>query len=228
MYVGQVRRVERRKPAKCGHCEGEVSIGESCFVVVRNAKSKKGKQYLWTVYIHQDCFLDWTDVEVAKRAKFVMGRKGGRPPGSQVKTLAKENPELALERHKLVREQARLQRYLVVAEGEDRICDLVNRIETIQERLKGILKFQVTKFNRRSEESRQIIKEKTRQAKNVMWARRQVIRTPQPIRPDVDLSDLDDSPEEEAAKIGARIKEIQERQEAYQKSGQVWTEDSRE
>ena len=43
MYIGQVRKVEKRKPARCDHCKDEIPAGAACFVVIRNAKSKKGK-----------------------------------------------------------------------------------------------------------------------------------------------------------------------------------------
>ncbi|GAG02314.1 unnamed protein product, partial [marine sediment metagenome] len=183
MYLGQVRRVEKRKPAKCDHCGEEISVGEPCFVVVRAAKSKKDKKYCWTIYVHLGCFSDWSGKTVEKRKAYTAERKGGRPLGSPVKDLAKSNPEQALERHKLIREQARLLRYLLVAEDDDRICDLVGKVNAIQKRLVGILGFQVKKFNRRSAESSRILNEKIAYARDIERRRVMDERRQRPLQP---------------------------------------------
>lgn len=224
MYLGQLRKVEKRKPAKCDHCGEEIPVGEACFVVVRQAKSKKDKKYCWTVYIHTGCFLDWADRAVEKRVQYTAERKGGRPPGSQVQALAKENPELALERHKLIREQARLQRYLVAAEDDDRICSLVHRIDAIQQHLKEILGFQVKKFNRRSEESRHIVREKVARARDIERERKRAARK----APQAAEQAEDERTPEETAEIEVQIREGLERAEAYRRLGQTRREDSRE
>lgn len=225
MYLGQVRRVEKRKPAKCDHCGEEISVGEPCFVVVRAAKSKKDKKYCWTVYVHLGCFSDWSGRTVERRKAYTAGRKGGRPPGSPVKDLAKSNPERALERHKLIREQARLLRYLLVAEDDGRIRNLVGRVDATQKHLEKILGFQVKKFNRRPAESSRILNEKIAYARDIERRKVAEERRRRPIQPRP--ATVEKSPEE-IAEIDAQAKEILERAEAYQKSGQVWTEDSRE
>lgn len=139
MYLGQTRRVDRRKPAKCSQCEEEILAGSPCIVVVRNAKSKKGKEYLWTIYVHLDCFIPWTVAMREKRALYTAGRKGGRPLGSRVQALQARSPELAKERHQCIRTRARLMRYILASSNPTRILNWSGRVATLDRRIKEIL-----------------------------------------------------------------------------------------
>lgn len=152
MYIGLVRKVERRKPAKCAHCENQISVGASCFVVIRSAKSKRGKGYLWTVYVHTDCFLDWADRAVEKRKEYTADRKGGRPTGSALQQFTEDWPELAAERHQCIRTRARLMRYLLASEEHEhpKLHELVQRIKELDKRIHKILPMQVKQAGRRT------------------------------------------------------------------------------
>lgn len=155
MYLGQVRRVEKRKPAECALCKEVIPSGETCFVVVKKATSKRGKGYLWTVYIHLDCFIDWSKDMQEKRAKYTAERRGGRPPGSAVQQFAEDWPELAQERHKCIRDRARLMRYIIGSDNPTKIFEWADRILILDRRIKEILPLQVEKPGRRTDKSRQ-------------------------------------------------------------------------
>jgi hypothetical protein len=220
MYIGQTRRVDRRKPAKCVYCKEEIGVGEPCIVVIRKATSKNSKKYSWTVYTHLDCFIAWTGLLKEQRAKYTANRKGGRPAGSSVQAWARENPELSQKRHKLIRERARLLRYLLATEDDERICSLTNRINDTNERLEGILKLQVP-CNHRSKKSKQLGAEKMARAEAIERAKGQ------PELPAIEEAQPDPSART-IEEIDQDLKESLARSEAYQASGQVWKESSRD
>ena len=168
MYLGIACYVLKRKKARCrnGGCGKDIEKGEPAITVIR--KGGKGRSYRW---FHPQCFLGWAEFLYERNQRFQVKnppQRSGRPAGGHVKSLFESNPELAQERHKCIRDQARFIRYLLATEDEERICKLTGKIDILRKRVSEILRFQVVQPGRRTSEDTQAVEAKLSLGRRLM------------------------------------------------------------
>jgi len=164
MYLDAIILNHNRKERPCKECKRAIEPGTDNLMLM--CRGRKGGRYY--VYLHPCCVLTmlWRERE---RRRVKDRKASGRPAGSGRVVLS---PELAKERHKLIRARARLIRLLVVEEDEDRICELVTQARRLKGRITEILPLQVEKPGHRSAESVRIVNEKVDRAKRTEVRRR--------------------------------------------------------
>lgn len=226
MYLGVVHVSLSRKEHECVSCKEPIKVGEWKFLVVRKFKRKDGRNGINSRYVHLDCFPHYSLFVQRRRETYLResGRIGtGRPHGSELRELERDDPEKATERKHLLQRRSRLHKKLLVCEEYEEGKEILRGLRTIEKRIREILPLMVQGPGRRSRETAAILKEKE-EGWVVRLARKEKEKEPRPFVAEPQPDPSRKTPEE----LEQIKKEIFERSEAYQESGQLWTEDGRD
>lgn len=243
MYLGVVHVSLSRKEHECVSCKEPIKVGEWKFLVVRKFKRKDGKDGRNSRYVHLECFPRYALYAQKAREEYLAksGRVGtGRPQGSELQELSLERPDLARERKHLLQKRSRLhKKLLATAEGvenrnlilggkemlKERSRPILEELSVVERQIRAILPVMINYPGRRSEETRSRLEDlgagEPRRASHREALRHGAVAAEE-------LTQQPDPSQKTPEELEQIKKEIFERSEAYQESGQLWTEDGRD
>lgn len=244
MYLGVVHVSLSRKEHECVSCKEPIKVGDWKFLVVRKFKKRDGKDGRNSRYVHLECFPRYALYAQKAREEYLVksGRVGtGRPQGSELQELILKRPDLATERKHLLQKRSRLhKKLLAVVEDvehwdlglglkdekiEEQSRPILDELSTVERQIRAILPIMINYPGRRSEETRRKL-EDLRAGKPGRTSHMEALRHGAVAAEK--LTQQPDPSQKTPEELEEIKKEIFERAEAYQKSGQVWTEDSRD